>query len=122
MEVIEYALGLLPAAAQRLQLLRSLCYIALGRGDFDAAAAALRQAHDEAQASSGSIETVKALMLTDLDVSLLDAQGETGAALAAAGRALAAGPPAPLACTASSGRCWRPRRVSPARPSRGLAQ
>ncbi len=90
LEVIEHALGLLPAAAQRLQLLRSLCYIALGRGDFDAAAAALRQAHDEAQASSGSIETVEALMLTDLDVSLLDAQGETGAALAAAGRALEA--------------------------------
>ena len=92
LEVIEHALGLLPAAAQRLQLLRSLCYIALGRGDFGAAAAALRQAHDEAQASSGSIETVEALMLTDLDVSLLDAQGETGAALAAAGRALAAEP------------------------------
>jgi DNA-binding CsgD family transcriptional regulator/tetratricopeptide (TPR) repeat protein len=90
LEVIEHALSLLPAAALRLRLLRLLGFVALARGDMDPAAAALREAREEAPASGGPFGTYETLMLTELEVSLLAARGNTAAALAAAGRVLEA--------------------------------
>ncbi len=88
LEVIEHTLSLLPPAGPRLPLLRLAGSIALARGDFDAAAAALHDARQEAPASGGSFGTFEALMLTELEVALLAARGDTAAALATAGRAL----------------------------------
>ena len=63
LEVIEHTLSLLPPAGPRLPLLRLAGSIALARGDFDAAAAALHDARQEAPASGGSFGTFEALML-----------------------------------------------------------
>ena len=90
LEVIEHALSLVPPAGPRLQLLRLAGSIALARGDFDAAAAALGEARQEAPASGGSFGTFETLMLTELEVALLAAQGDTADALAAARRVLEA--------------------------------
>jgi DNA-binding CsgD family transcriptional regulator len=91
LEVTERALSLLPPAGPRLPLLHLAGSIALARGDFDAGAAALREARAEAPASGESFGTFEALMLAELEVMLLAAQGDTAAALAAAQRTLAAG-------------------------------
>ncbi len=87
-EVIEYALSLLPPAGPRLQLLRLAGSIALGRGDFGTAAAALGEGRQEPPASGKPFGTFEALMLTELEVALLAEQGDTAAALAAAHRLL----------------------------------
>jgi DNA-binding CsgD family transcriptional regulator/tetratricopeptide (TPR) repeat protein len=91
-EVAEHALSLLPAAALRPQLLRLLGFIALARGDLGAAAAALRDARDASEGSpgGGSCQTREALMLADLEVSLLATYGDTAGALAVAARVLTA--------------------------------
>lgn len=88
LEVTEHALNLLPPAGPRLQLLRLAGSIALARGDFAAAAAALGEARQDAPAGGGSFGTFEALRLTELEVALLAAQGDTAAALAAAQRVL----------------------------------
>ena len=91
MEVIDHALSLLPPAGSRLQLLRLAGLIALARGDFPAAAAAVRDAREDTSAAGeGSFAAFQALLLAELEVSLLAAQADTAAALAAAARALAA--------------------------------
>ena len=81
--------GLLPPAGPRLRLLRVTCLIALGRGDFAAAADALRDARAESPVSGESFGTFETLMLTEPEVGLLAAQGDPAAALAAARLVLA---------------------------------
>jgi ATP/maltotriose-dependent transcriptional regulator MalT len=88
LDVIEHALSLLPPAGPRLQLLRLAGSIALGRGDLEAAASALREARQEAPADGGSFGNFEAFMLTELEVALLAARGEVAAALANARRVL----------------------------------
>jgi DNA-binding CsgD family transcriptional regulator len=88
LDVVEHALTLLPSAGPRLQLLRLAGSIALGRGDLDAAVATLGEARQETPADGGSFGTFEALMLTELEVTLLAAQGEVAAALATAERVL----------------------------------
>ncbi len=90
LEVTEHALSLLPPAGPRLHLLRLAGSIALARGDFAAAAAALGEARQDAPASGDSFGTFEALMLTELEVALLAAQGDAAAALDAAQRVLKA--------------------------------
>jgi DNA-binding CsgD family transcriptional regulator len=89
-EVIEHALGTLPPPGPRLQLLCLAGSIALARGDREAAAAALRDAREGAAAREGSFGIFEALLLADLEVSLLASQGDKAAALAAAQRILQA--------------------------------
>jgi DNA-binding CsgD family transcriptional regulator len=89
-EVIEHALGMLPPPGPRLQLLCLTGSTALARGDRKAAAAALRDAREEAAAREGMFGIFEALLLGDLEVSLLAAQGDMAAALAAAQRVLQA--------------------------------
>jgi DNA-binding CsgD family transcriptional regulator len=89
-EVIEHAISMLPPPGPHLQLLCLAGSIALARGDHDAATAALRDARQEAPARVGSFEIFEALLLADLEVSLLAARGDTAAALAAAQRILQA--------------------------------
>jgi DNA-binding CsgD family transcriptional regulator len=88
-EVIEHALGMLPPPGPRLQLLCLAGSIALARGDCEAAAAALRDAREGA-AREGSFGIFEALLLADLEVSLLGERGDVAAALAAAQRILQA--------------------------------
>jgi DNA-binding CsgD family transcriptional regulator/tetratricopeptide (TPR) repeat protein len=90
LEVIEHARSLLPPAGVQLQLLRLAGSVALARGDFGAATAALAEARADAPASGQSFGTFEALMLAELQVSLMAAQGNTAAALAAAQRTLTA--------------------------------
>lgn len=91
MEVIDHALSLLPPAGSRLQLLRLAGLIALARGDLPAAGAAVRDAREDTSAvGEGSFAAFQALLLAELEVSLLAPQADTAAALAAAARALAA--------------------------------
>jgi DNA-binding CsgD family transcriptional regulator len=89
-EVTDHALSLLPPAGQRVLLLHLAGSIALARGDFGTAAGALREARAEAPASGESFGTFEALMLAELEVTLLTARGETAAALAAAQSTLTA--------------------------------
>jgi DNA-binding CsgD family transcriptional regulator/tetratricopeptide (TPR) repeat protein len=88
LDVIEHALTLLPPAGPRLQLLRLAGSIALGRGHLDAAASALREARQETPVDGGSFGNFEALMLTELEIALLAAQGEVAGALATARRVL----------------------------------
>jgi DNA-binding CsgD family transcriptional regulator len=88
LEVTERALSLLPPAGPRLLLLQLAGSIALARGDFGAASAALHEARAQAPASGESFGTFEALMLAELEVALLAAQGDIAAALAAAQRTL----------------------------------
>lgn len=88
-EVIEHALGMLPPPGPRLQLLCLAGSTALARGDRQAAAAALRDAREGA-AREGSFGIFEALLLADLEVSLLGERGDMAAALAAAQRILQA--------------------------------
>jgi DNA-binding CsgD family transcriptional regulator/tetratricopeptide (TPR) repeat protein len=90
LEVTEHTLGLLPPAGPRLLLLYLSGSIALARGDFGAATAALGEARAQAPASGESFGTFEALMLGELEVTMLAAQGDTAAALAAAQRTLTA--------------------------------
>jgi tetratricopeptide (TPR) repeat protein len=89
-EVTNHTLSLLPPAGQRVLLLHLAGSIALARGDFSAAAGALREARAQAPASGESFGTFEALMLAELEVALLTAQGDTAAALAAAQSTLTA--------------------------------
>ncbi len=89
-EVTDHALSLLPPAGQRVLLLHLAGSIALARGDFGTAAGALREARAEAPASGESFGTFEALMLAELEVTLLTARGDTAAALAAAQSTLTA--------------------------------
>jgi DNA-binding CsgD family transcriptional regulator len=89
-EVIEHALGMLPPPGTRLRLLYLAGSIAVARGDNDAAAAALRDAGEEASAYEGSLGMFETLLLADLEISLLAAHGDMAAALAAAQRVLRA--------------------------------
>jgi DNA-binding CsgD family transcriptional regulator len=89
-EVIEHALSMLPPSGPRLQLLCLAGSIALARGDDDAAAAAHRGACQEEPAREGSFGIFEALLLADLEVSLLAARGDIATALAAAQRILQA--------------------------------
>jgi len=89
-EVIEHALSLLPPPSPRLQLLCLAGSIALARGDDDAAAAALRDAREGAAVREGLFGIFEALLVADLEVSLLAARIDVAAALAAAKRALQA--------------------------------
>jgi len=89
-EVIEHALGMLPAPGPRLRLLYLFGSIAVARGDKDAAAAALRDAGQETPTREGPLGVFEALLLADLEVSLLAARGEVAEALAAAQRILRA--------------------------------
>ena len=90
LEVTEHALGLLPPAGPRLLLLYLDGWIALARGEFGTAAAALGEARAQTPANGESFGTFEALMLGELEVALLAAQGDTAAALAAAQHTLIA--------------------------------
>jgi DNA-binding CsgD family transcriptional regulator len=89
-EVTDHALSLLPPAGHRVLLLRLAGSIALARGEFGTAAGALREARAEAPASGESFGTFEALMLAELEVTLLAARGDTAAALAVAQSTLTA--------------------------------
>jgi AAA ATPase domain len=80
--------GMLPPPGPRLRLLCLAGSIAVARGDDEAAAAALRDACQGALAREGSFGIFEALLLADLEVSLLAARGDMAAALAAARRVL----------------------------------
>jgi DNA-binding CsgD family transcriptional regulator/tetratricopeptide (TPR) repeat protein len=90
LEVIENALGMLPPPSSRLRLLYLAGSIAVAQGANDAATAALRHAREETPTGEGSFGIFEALLLADLEISLLAAQGEMSAALAAAERILQA--------------------------------
>ncbi len=90
LEVTGHALSLLPPAGQRVLLLHLAGSIALARGDFGTATGALGEARAEAPASGESFGTFEALMLAELEVTLLTARGDTAAALAAAQSTLTA--------------------------------
>ncbi len=90
MEVTGDALSLLPPAGHRVLLLRLAGSIALARGDVGTAADTLREARAKAPARGESFGTFEALMLAEQEVTLLAAQGDTGAALAAAQSTLTA--------------------------------
>jgi DNA-binding CsgD family transcriptional regulator len=90
LEVTDHALSLLPPAGHRILLLHLAGSIALARGDFGSATGALGEARAQAPASGESFGTFEALMLAELEVTLLAAQGDCAAALAAAQSTLAA--------------------------------
>jgi DNA-binding NarL/FixJ family response regulator len=89
-EVLEHALGMLPPPGTRLRLLYLAGSIAVARGDYDAAAAAFREADEETPVHERSLGVYEALLLADLEISLLAARGDMAAALAAAQRILRA--------------------------------
>ena len=62
LEVTGHALGLLPPAGPRVRLLRVTGLIALARGDFPAAADALRDARAESPVSGESFGTFETLI------------------------------------------------------------
>jgi DNA-binding CsgD family transcriptional regulator len=90
LEVAGHALGLLPPAGLRVRLLRVTGVIALARGDFAAAADALRESREDTPGDGESFGTFETLMMTEREVGLLAARGDPAAALAAAGRVLEA--------------------------------
>jgi DNA-binding CsgD family transcriptional regulator/tetratricopeptide (TPR) repeat protein len=92
LEVIEHALSLLPPPGPRVQLLRARGFISLARGDLDAAQSALLEAQAEAPTirDGASFGAFEALLLTEFEVSLHAARGDTSKALAVAKQVLQA--------------------------------